>query len=287
VIAVSEIDLAIESGEFVTVVGPSGCGKTTLLRAIGGLEEPTAGTVRIDGESPVLAQASARLGFVFQSHTLLPWKSATENVTFLREIVGEEPRREEARALLESVGLDGFEDARPSELSGGMNQRVSIARAIHLGAEVLLMDEPFVGVKPVFERGEIRRVQPSDAPVEDERHGRNLGIGSFRAVFVISAFCPAVFPVVSLIADSGVALAGTARKRYPSDRPDERTSCMLNDIFYRIVGSSRYKIFGKIVIYRVTVRALSSRGAARRVDAVGRRRRPPDRAAQNPAPDQA
>lgn len=143
VIAVSDVDLRIETGEFVTIVGPSGCGKTTLLRAIGGLEEPTAGDVRIDGESPAAAQSTGRLGFVFQSHTLLPWKSATGNVTFLREMANKEPRREQARALLKTVGLGGFEDARPSELSGGMNQRVSIARAIHLGADVLLMDEPF------------------------------------------------------------------------------------------------------------------------------------------------
>lgn len=141
--ALEGIDLRIEDGEFVTVVGPSGCGKTTLLRAIGGLQAPTAGEVRIDGDSPAVAQAGARLGFVFQNHTLLPWKSATENVTFLREMAGEEPRREEARDLLASVGLEGFEDAKPRELSGGMNQRVAIARAIHLGADVLLMDEPF------------------------------------------------------------------------------------------------------------------------------------------------
>lgn len=143
VTAVSEIDLDINSGEFVTVVGPSGCGKTTLLRAIGGLEEPTGGGVRIDGDPPSDAQAAARLGFVFQSHTLLPWKSATENVTFLREMANKGPRNAAAKALLAQVGLEGFEDARPSELSGGMNQRVSIARAIHLGTDLLLMDEPF------------------------------------------------------------------------------------------------------------------------------------------------
>ncbi|MDL5362480.1 ABC transporter ATP-binding protein [Halalkalicoccus sp. NIPERK01] len=143
VTAVSEVDLRIEDGEFVTVVGPSGCGKTTLLRAIGGLEEPTKGEVRVDGDAPAAAQAAARLGFVFQNHTLLPWKSALENVTFLREMAGEEPNREGARELLARVGLAGFEDAKPRALSGGMRQRVSIARAIHLGADVLLMDEPF------------------------------------------------------------------------------------------------------------------------------------------------
>ncbi|AEH35485.1 ABC transporter ATP-binding protein [Halopiger xanaduensis] len=141
--AVADIDLRIDEGEFVTVVGPSGCGKTTLLRTIGGLQEPTAGRVRIDGRSPAAAQAAADLGFVFQRHTLLPWKTALENVTFLRKLADQPANEGDARALLRSMGLEGFEDARPAELSGGMRQRVAIARALHLGADVLLMDEPF------------------------------------------------------------------------------------------------------------------------------------------------
>ncbi|SEW30492.1 ABC transporter ATP-binding protein [Natrinema salifodinae] len=143
VTAVADVDLRIDRGEFVTVVGPSGCGKTTLLRAIGGLQTPTSGGVRIDERSPSIAQDAGDIGFVFQQHTLLPWKSALENVTFLREMAGESPDREDARALLDSMGLEGFEDARPRALSGGMKQRVAIARALHLGADVLLMDEPF------------------------------------------------------------------------------------------------------------------------------------------------
>jgi NitT/TauT family transport system ATP-binding protein len=141
--ALEDVSLDIDDGEFVTVVGPSGCGKTTLLRTIGGLESPTTGGVRIDGDSPEIAQSDACLGFVFQDHTLLPWKTALENVTFLRRMAGKDPDPAGARELLATTGLDGFEDARPAELSGGMKQRVAIARAIHLGADVLLMDEPF------------------------------------------------------------------------------------------------------------------------------------------------
>ncbi|MFC4246766.1 ABC transporter ATP-binding protein [Natribaculum luteum] len=141
--AIADVDLCVSGDEFVTVVGPSGCGKTTLLRTIAGLQEPTTGTVRIDGRPPDVAQANADVGFVFQQHTLLPWKSALENVVFLRTMADDPPERERARALLASMGLEGFEDARPQALSGGMKQRVAIARAIHLGADVLLLDEPF------------------------------------------------------------------------------------------------------------------------------------------------
>lgn len=141
--AVADIDLRVDRGEFVTVVGPSGCGKTTVLRAIAGLQEPTDGRVRIDDRPPSSAQEHGDVGFVFQQHTLLPWKSAIENVVFLRRMAGKHPDREGARTLLRSMDLGGFEEARPSELSGGMRQRVAIARAIHLGADVLLMDEPF------------------------------------------------------------------------------------------------------------------------------------------------
>ncbi|WP_312909786.1 ABC transporter ATP-binding protein [Natronosalvus caseinilyticus] len=143
VTAIRDVDLEVDAGEFVTVVGPSGCGKTTLLRTIGGLEEPTRGRVSIAGRDPASAQREANVGFVFQQHTLFPWKTALQNVTFLRTMAGREPATDEARSLLETVGLEGFEGARPAALSGGMKQRVAIARALHLGADVLLLDEPF------------------------------------------------------------------------------------------------------------------------------------------------
>ena len=141
--ALRDVTLTVEEGEFVTVIGPSGCGKTTLLRAIGGLQDPTEGRVRVAGDRPATARADARIGFVFQDHALLPWKTALGNVTFLRRMADRPADPEGAREVLSTVGLDGFADAHPSELSGGMKQRVAIARALHLGADVLLMDEPF------------------------------------------------------------------------------------------------------------------------------------------------
>lgn len=141
--ALEDVSLEVESGEFVTVIGPSGCGKTTLLRAVGGLQDPTSGTIRMAGSPPSLAKEDAEFGFVFQHHALLPWKSALENVTFLRTMAGKSANPSAANELLSTVGLSGFEDSRPAELSGGMKQRVAIARALHLGASVLLMDEPF------------------------------------------------------------------------------------------------------------------------------------------------
>ncbi|AZH26743.1 ABC transporter ATP-binding protein [Haloplanus aerogenes] len=179
--ALDDVSLDIADGEFVTIVGPSGCGKTTLLRTIGGLESPTTGRVSIDGDPPEVAQADARLGFVFQDHTLLPWKSALENVTFLRRMAGKDSDPAGARELLATTGLDGFEDARPAELSGGMKQRVAIARAIHLGADVLLMDEPF---------GELDEITRDEMSVEILRLWRE---NRKTVVFVTHSVPEAVF----------------------------------------------------------------------------------------------
>jgi NitT/TauT family transport system ATP-binding protein len=191
-VVLDDVSLDIDDGEFVTVVGPSGCGKTTLLRAIGGLESPTTGRVSVDGDTPEAAQSAARLGFVFQDHTLLPWKTALENITFLRKMAGKDPDPEGARDLLATTGLDGFEDARPSELSGGMKQRVAIARAIHLGADVLLMDEPF---------GELDEITRDEMGVEILRLWRE---NRKTVVFVTHSVPEAVF-----LADSCLVVSGT------------------------------------------------------------------------------
>ncbi|WP_049981411.1 ABC transporter ATP-binding protein [Halolamina rubra] len=143
VLALDSVSLSVDAGEFVTVVGPSGCGKTTLLRSVGGLQSPTGGEISVDGAAPESAQAAGELGVVFQSQTLFPWKTALENVTFLRELAGREPEPDRARQRLVAAGLGDAVDAYPRELSGGMRQRVAIVRAMHLGASTLLMDEPF------------------------------------------------------------------------------------------------------------------------------------------------
>lgn len=143
VTALQDVSLAIGRDQFVTVVGPSGCGKTTLMKLVGGIMPPTRGTVRLNGE--VLARPSRKVGMVFQRPVLLPWCSVLENVLFPLKMLGWStvPWKDEARNLIELVGLGGFENALPSELSGGMQQRVSICRALIYEPELLLMDEPF------------------------------------------------------------------------------------------------------------------------------------------------
>ncbi|MCS6962761.1 ABC transporter ATP-binding protein [Thermoflexus sp.] len=143
ILALREVSLTLQPGEFVCLVGPSGCGKTTLLRILAGLLPPTRGEVWL-GEQP-LRGPDRRVGIVFQKDSLLPWRTAMENVRLPLELSGW-PRPEaagRAQALLEQVGLQGFEHAYPRELSGGMQQRVALARALAADPEILLLDEPF------------------------------------------------------------------------------------------------------------------------------------------------
>ncbi len=141
--AVRDFTLSIEEGEFVCLVGPSGCGKTTLIRLIAGLEEPTTGEVRFRGR-PVKGSGAER-GMIFQSFALFPWRTVRRNIEFGLEVKGipREERRQIAQRFIDLVDLEGFEDSYPRELSGGMQQRVGIARALANEPAVLLMDEPF------------------------------------------------------------------------------------------------------------------------------------------------
>ena len=143
--ALSGIDLKIRNGEFVTLIGPSGCGKTTLLRVIADLETHSAGEIKVNGVAPEEARLQRSYGYVFQSPALYPWRTVEQNVSLPLEIMGrpKAERRELARHYLELVNLTGFDGKYPWQLSGGMQQRVSIARALSLEAELLLMDEPF------------------------------------------------------------------------------------------------------------------------------------------------
>lgn len=160
VIALTDIDLDIEDGEFVTFVGPSGCGKTTLLHLTAGLLEPTRGSITVDGANVQSeAHEKHRLGLVFQQPILLEWRTVLKNVMLPVEILVEndaldedkETYRQRAEDLLELVGLEGFEDSYPKELSGGMQQRVAICRSLVYDPPVLLMDEPF-GALDAFTR---------------------------------------------------------------------------------------------------------------------------------------
>ena len=125
------------------MLGPSGCGKTTLLRIIAGLEKPTSGKVLLDGKE--VKEPSAERGMVFQQYTLMPWRTVLKNVTFGLEIkkIPKEEQIKIAKKFIKMVGLEGFEDAYPYHLSGGMQQRVAIARTLANDPEIVLMDEPF------------------------------------------------------------------------------------------------------------------------------------------------
>ncbi|MFZ2871755.1 ABC transporter ATP-binding protein [Zavarzinia sp.] len=145
VTALKAIDLDIREGEFVSLIGPSGCGKSTLLRVAADLIKPSAGTARIDGLSPSDARLNREIGFVFQDAALLEWRRILANVALPLELQGipKDKRLARARELLRLVGIAEFENAWPRQLSGGMRQRASIARAMSTRPRVMMMDEPF------------------------------------------------------------------------------------------------------------------------------------------------
>ncbi|HSM43333.1 MAG TPA: ABC transporter ATP-binding protein [Afifellaceae bacterium] len=143
--ALADIDLEIRRGEFVSLIGPSGCGKTTLLRVIADLEKPTAGTITVNGVSAEQARLNRAYGYVFQAAALYPWRTIAANVALPLEIMGlsKVEQAERVKRNLELVNLIGFERKFPWQLSGGMQQRASIARALSFDPDLLLMDEPF------------------------------------------------------------------------------------------------------------------------------------------------
>ncbi len=143
--ALKDVSLDIGKGEFVSFIGPSGCGKTTLLRVIADLEQPTEGTLTVNGMSPEAARKARAYGYVFQAAGLYPWRTIAGNVKLPLEIMGFSRSEQEARVerVLELVELSGFARKFPWQLSGGMQQRASIARALAFDADILLMDEPF------------------------------------------------------------------------------------------------------------------------------------------------
>jgi NitT/TauT family transport system ATP-binding protein len=166
VLALDGIDFDVPGGTFAAIVGPSGCGKSTVLRLLGGLFEPAAGTVSIGGRAPAEIAREHRLGVAFQDHALLPWLSARENVALAFRATGRPVDAARVGQLLALVGMREFAGARPRELSGGMRQRVAIARALALDPEVLLLDEPFGALDAVTRRAlnlEVQRIWQEQA----------------------------------------------------------------------------------------------------------------------------
>lgn len=143
--ALANVSLGIEKGDFVSLIGPSGCGKTTLLRVIADLEHPSSGSLSINGMTPEQARLKRAYGYVFQAPALYPWRTIGKNIALPLEIMGvpAEERKERVKRGLDLVNLTGFENKFPWQLSGGMQQRASIARALSFDPDMLLMDEPF------------------------------------------------------------------------------------------------------------------------------------------------
>jgi NitT/TauT family transport system ATP-binding protein len=229
----SDVSLGLHRGEFGALIGPSGSGKSTLLRLVADILQPTSGRITLGGEPPRTARVNYRIGFVFQEATLLPWRTALENVRLPLTIA----RRNEDAALgtpeelLKLVGLEGFENARPRQLSGGMRQRVAIARALMLKPEFLLLDEPFGALD------EITRQQMNFELLRIWRESQTT------ALFVTHSISESI-----LLSDRVFVLSarpGRVIKEFPIDLPRPRTLRMMSDDrFYELQERLRAALFG-------------------------------------------
>jgi NitT/TauT family transport system ATP-binding protein len=208
--ALADVDLTIRPGDFVSLIGPSGCGKTTLLRAIADLVQPSAGTLLVNGATPHEARLARAYGYVFQAPALYPWRNVARNVMLPLEVMGMPRAERAARAAhyLDLVGLSGFGRKYPWQLSGGMQQRVSIARALSFAPGLLLMDEPF---------GALDEITRDGLNLHLHRLWRSTGL---TCVFVTHSIQEAVFLSTRIVVIS--ARPGRVVRDIDCDLPAER-----------------------------------------------------------------
>jgi NitT/TauT family transport system ATP-binding protein len=216
-VALQEIELEIEQGEFISLIGPSGCGKSTLLRIVGDLIEPTAGSVTVNGKSARQARRDHDYGIVFQDAVLYDWRTVSKNIALPLELAGWERERRAKRVaeMLELVELHGFGEHYPWQLSGGMQQRVSIARALSFDPALLLMDEPFGALDEMTRErlnAELLRIW--------EASGSTV-------VFVTHSIAEAVFLSTRVVVMS--ARPGRVSRVIPIELPQPRTAATRED----------------------------------------------------------
>jgi NitT/TauT family transport system ATP-binding protein len=233
VAALRGIDLQVPDGAFVSLVGPSGCGKSTLLRVVADLMPPTAGTVRIGGRAPAELRDAGRIGLVFQQANLMPWLRVDDNVRLLETLVadrGGSRQRADVPALLDLVGLKGFEGKRPHQLSGGMQSRAALARALAIDPTVLLMDEPFAALD------EITRDRMAFELMRVWQHYRKT------VLFVTHSLAEAVFLSDTVVLMS--ARPGRIHRVFEVDLPRPRDrDTRLDDRFLHLVGEINRELY--------------------------------------------
>ncbi len=232
--ALAPIDLEIADGSFVSLVGPSGCGKSTLLKVIADLMAPTRGSVTIDGVAPGALRCAGRIGLVFQQANLMPWLNVESNVRLLEDLVAGKgnaaAKRQNTADLLEVVGLKGFEHKLPHQLSGGMQQRAALARALALDPAILLMDEPFAALD------EITRDRMAFELMRIWHHYRKT------VIFVTHSLAEAAF-----LSDRVILLTarpGRIHKIFDIDLPRPRNEeTRLSDEFIRLIGEINRELY--------------------------------------------
>ncbi len=222
-----DISCVVEEGRFISITGPSGCGKTTLLRIIAGLEKTTHGKVILDGKD--ISSQTSMVGLVFQEYALFPWRTTLQNITMGLEIMGI-PKEERIKAAMDYVnmfGLKGFEHRYPHELSGGMQQRVAIARTLIMGPKIVLMDEPFASL---------------DSQTRNDLQEFLLDLWQKRkdtVLFVTHNVDEAVFLSDEIIVFSNRPATVVARVEVDCPRPRDRTSLECNQIRKKVLDTLR------------------------------------------------